>query len=641
MRLCVLQPSYGLSQSPFKGLDPAASPAACAPEHDWHHALIDKALAVRQVRQLVRQGFDVFVNLCDGACDEDRAGIEVVQTLEQAGAAFTGASGQDYDPDRETQKRAAYYAGIASPTYAHVAKREDIQRAAETLRFPLIVKHNAGYGSIGMGRDAVCSDAAQLHLVAARVMQEFGAALVEEYVAGREFTVLVAEGLHGDPPRAWPPVQFQFPAGETFKHFDLKWRDFAGMSAVPVAEAGLRQQLMDESARFFAAMGLTGYARCDWRVDGDGKLWLLEINPNCGVFYPEGQYGSADEILAASAGGHREFLAHIVALAQQRQRRERSPWRVAFHPERGYGLVAARDLAKDEVIWRGEEQPHYLVSRPHVERNWNPQHRRWFQQYAWPLTGSVHVMWSPRPQDWLPIDHSCDPNTHLNGLDLVARWPIAEGEPLTMEYATFCGPDMEPFFCHCGASSGPSGPCRHTIRGSDCLRPDIVGPYGKHVSDFVLRLHERAPVEREMHIDPRFGIERGEKYRSLVARQPVKAGELLTVIAPFRELDRPDRYSIQVGAGRHILLDPYWLTFTNHSCAPNTVFDIGAMQARAVRDIAAGEAVTIFYPATERDMAEPFDCLCGEPQCLGRVSGAKFLPAEVRERYWFNAHVFE
>ncbi|MSQ83518.1 MAG: SET domain-containing protein-lysine N-methyltransferase [Myxococcales bacterium] len=642
MRICVLQPSYALTDSAFKGLDPLCSPALYAPEHDWHHAAIDRAKAVAQVRQLIRQGFDVFVNLCDGAWDEDRAGIEVIQTLEQAEQAFTGAASETYDPPREMQKRVAYYADVPTAPYVHVTGEVDYDKVAQLLRFPVIVKHPAGYGSIGMGADARCSDAVQLRPVATRMCAEFGAALVEEFIKGREFTVLVAEAL--DPlgqPRTWQPQEFLFPAGETFKHFDLKWHNYQQMTALPVTDVDLAERLTSLSARFSAAIKATGYSRCDFRMDREGVVWLLEINPNCGVFYPPGEFGSADLILATDATGHRDFLDHILQLAVARQRRLRKPWRVEFVPRSGYGLVAARDLDSGEVIWPGEERPHHLVSRPHVERNWDPQHRRWFQQYAWPLTGSVHVMWSDKPQDWQPINHACDPNAWLQGLDLVARRPIAAGEALTMEYATFCGPAMEPFECQCGAKTGPSGPCRRTIRGTDSLRPDIVGPYGSHVSDFVRRLHLHTPIDQEINLEPRLTIERRHGFRSLIAKSPIANGTELVAFSAFRSLGQPHRYSIQVAADRHILLEPYWLTFMNHSCAPTAVFDIERGVVRTIADIAPGQPLTFFYPSTELHMAEPFACRCGEPSCLGQIAGARFLAPEVRKPFFLNPHVVQ
>jgi len=30
----------------------------------------------------------------------------------------------------------------------------------------------------------------------------------------------------------------------------------------------------------------TGYGRTDIRVDANGDAYFLEINPNCGIFYP-------------------------------------------------------------------------------------------------------------------------------------------------------------------------------------------------------------------------------------------------------------------------------------------------------------------------------------------------------------------
>jgi D-alanine-D-alanine ligase len=89
-------------------------------------------------------------------------------------------------------------------------------------------------------------------------------------------------------------------------------------------------------------------------------------------------------------------------------------------------------------------------------------------------------MWSHDPEEWRPINHACDPNTWLEGLDIVARRAIRRGEELTIEYATFCGPAMAPFDCHCGAVH-----CRRTIRGSDHLLPVIRTIYAEHASDFV------------------------------------------------------------------------------------------------------------------------------------------------------------
>jgi D-alanine-D-alanine ligase-like ATP-grasp enzyme len=483
LRICVLHSSYERSSAPFAAHDPVGSLAHYAPEHSWRMEGIHKATAVAQLRALVQEGYDVFVNLCDGAWDEDRAGLEVVQILERFGQAFTGSTSSFYEPSRETMKRVCHYAGIGTPGFTFVHDAADVDRALAHLRFPMIVKHPSSYGSIGMGRDARCADSTELRAVVDRNLAAFGGALIEEFIEGREFTVLVAEpGLGESIPRTWAPLEYTFPPGESFKHFDLKWRDWQGMGTQPVTDPELAARLRADAQRFFTAIGGTGYGRCDVRMDSEGRLYTLEINPNCGIFYPEDAFGSADFILSLEPGGHRAFLLHILDCALRRQAATQPISVVSFDPVRGYELVATRDLSEGTLVQQGEERPHFLVSRRNVEQRWTPQTQRWFRQYAWPLTEGVSAMWSDRPEDWQPINHSCDPNCWLEGLDLTARRPIQKGEALTMDYATFCGPDMEPFDCACGALG-----CRGTVRGNDALLAEVIAAYGDHVSDYVRR----------------------------------------------------------------------------------------------------------------------------------------------------------
>ena len=82
---------------------------------------------------LSKRGFDVFLNLCDGAWDEDRPGIEVVQVLERLQVPFTGASSPFYEPSRLTMKRICHYADIHSPAYAFASDPGGVEVAAASL----------------------------------------------------------------------------------------------------------------------------------------------------------------------------------------------------------------------------------------------------------------------------------------------------------------------------------------------------------------------------------------------------------------------------------------------------------------------------------------------------------------------------
>jgi D-alanine-D-alanine ligase len=102
------------------------------------------------------------------------------------------------------------------------------------------------------------------------------------------------------------------------------------------------------------------------------------------------------------------------------------------------------------------------------------------------MSDEVWAMWSPDPEDWKPINHSCDPSAWFEGLDLVARRDLEPGDEITMDYATFCTEPMAEFDCACGAPE-----CRSVIRGSDHLE-DFVERYGSHLSDHVRRKREEA-----------------------------------------------------------------------------------------------------------------------------------------------------
>jgi len=323
LRICLLT-NQDLDADPFPADDWPCDPRPFIPEATWHVATLAKQTSVEQVTRLVARGYDVFFNLCDGAEDQDTPGIEVVQTLEDLDVPFTGATSDFYEPTREDMKRACRSEGIATPRSVLARSEVDVDYAAWTLNFPLFVKHHNSYASVDLSRNSrVCSPAG-LRRQVRKIISRHGAALIEEFVEGTECTVLVVENPY-DPehPTTYEPMQYRFPPGETFKHEKLKWVEYDDMSCFPVTDAGLEVRLRDLCARFFVALGGTSFGRCDLRVDRDGVPWMLEINPNCGVFYPPTDPGSADLCLARDPAGHAGFARQLVEAALRRHRQGR------------------------------------------------------------------------------------------------------------------------------------------------------------------------------------------------------------------------------------------------------------------------------------------------------------------------------
>ena len=323
MRICLLT-NQDLLAVPFAADDWPCDPRPFCPDAQWEVECLAHPTSVEQLTRRIREGFELFFNLCDGAADQSVPGIEVVRTLEAHGVAFTGATSDFYEPSREAMKLACRAAGIETPDYVLARCEADIERAADVLRFPLFVKHYSSYSSVDLSRRSRVCTPAGLRQQARKIIRRHGAALIEEFIEGTEYTVLVAENPE-DParPKTYTPIQYRFPEGETFKHSCMKWVDYGRMAALPVDDPVLDARLRDVSARFFVALNGASFGRCDVRVDRGGTPFMLEINPNCGVYYPPTDPGSADLCLAHDPEGHAGFTRRLIRAALHRQRRER------------------------------------------------------------------------------------------------------------------------------------------------------------------------------------------------------------------------------------------------------------------------------------------------------------------------------
>jgi D-alanine-D-alanine ligase len=190
-------------------------------------------------------------------------------------------------------------------------------------------------------------------------------------------------------------------------------------------------------------------------------LYFLEINFTCSVFYKDGYEGSADYILKHDGFGQAAFLRHIIEEGMARFERKKKKYIMKGNSIAGYGIYAARNIACDEMIFKGEELPQRIVTRSYVEDNWSDKEKEIFRRYAYPVSKEVFLLWDYDPTGWAPQNHSCDPNTTYKGLNVIALRNIKRGEELTLDYASFLDENMEPFHCQCGSSK-----CRGLITGN-------------------------------------------------------------------------------------------------------------------------------------------------------------------------------
>lgn len=484
MKVCVLQPDYSTSGVDYRHYDPARDLSALLPGHEVHHEQLHKLSTYKQLKRLSVEGFDVFVNLCEGYLEWDVPSIDVIHALELLDLPYTGPTPLLYDPPKPLMKYVAHTVGIATPLHAVVdagamlraatasathpatatvqaALRGALEASTRHLRYPLFVKPVKAGDSLGVDEHAIVRDPAELTAQATKLAGEYPELLLEEYIDGREFTVLVVGDEAGKGKgTALAPIEYVFPPGFRYKSYALKTSELHPEANIRVGDAALAKRLRDAAERVFAGFAGVGYARIDFRMDAAGTIHFLEVNFTCSVFYAEGSEGSADHILKLDGIGQSGFLQRIIAEGIARHRRRKRAFEMRGNGIAGYGIVATRAIEAGEVVFRGEGRAQRLVTKRHVAEQWAPADRELFRHYAVPLSDQVYVIWDEDPTAWAPQNHSCDANTAYVGLDVVARRAIVAGEELTLDYHDLLDGESESFDCRCGAAT-----CRGRVQG--------------------------------------------------------------------------------------------------------------------------------------------------------------------------------
>ncbi len=460
MKVCVLLPDYSTTKVDYQYYDPPRILNDLLPGDEVDTVFLNKLTTYHQLKELSRKGYDIFVNLCEGYLEWEVPSIDVPYSLELLNLPFTGPSSLLYDPSKELMKYVAFCSNVSMPSYVIVKEQNDVAQAIKHLSFPLFVKPAKAGDSLGIDENSLVFDEAHLNSKVEDALKNFDSLLVEEYIKGREFTVLVAANTDGKNCKSYKPVEYIFPEGYEFKTYALKTSELHPDCNIPCNDPVMEQQLRTAAESIFKNFNGEGYARLDFRVNDKNEIYFLEINFTCSVFYRDGYEGSADYILKFDGTDQQQFLQHIISEGISRFKRRQKKYSVKGNSIAGYGLYAAVDIVVDEVIFKGEGKAQRIITKKYVDENWPATDKETFMRYAYPISKDIYILWDNDPSEWAPQNHSCNPNTAYRGLDVIALKKINKLEELTLDYGNFLDDSMLPFQCHCGSSN-----CRGIISG--------------------------------------------------------------------------------------------------------------------------------------------------------------------------------
>ena len=264
---------------------------------DYRFRLFDDH--ARLIDDLRAASVDLVLNFCDGGYRNDTERVSHIPSLlELLGLPYTGspAGAMALASDKEVLHAMAINLGIPSPNETFV----DLSASPLTLprAYPALVKPKLGAGSCGMTADCVVRDAGQaeacMRWLAGQVQPP--EAVIQDFLTGAEYTV----GVVGNPDTGLTvlaPAEVDYsgldpdlpPVLTAEAKFDPGSR-YGRQIAHRKAELDdtTYAQLVHHSARLFRRLHLRDYARFDFRAGRDGRVRLLDANPNPG-WYGDGR----------------------------------------------------------------------------------------------------------------------------------------------------------------------------------------------------------------------------------------------------------------------------------------------------------------------------------------------------------------
>ncbi len=224
---------------------------------------------------------DLVFNLCEGVGGISHLEYKVASVLDLAGIRYTGGSAWTMTVCHRKPLLNAVLAAEALPVPEWVVPNGDVP---DPVPLPALVKPAAEDASVGVDQGSVVTTRAELEARVAKATRQFGEVIVQRYVAGREFAVAFV----GDETLPLSEIDFsRMPGGAwPILSFDAKWKPGSpeDRGTRPVCPArvddALAARLVATARAAWRAVRGYGYGRVDFRVDADGRPWVLEVNPN-------------------------------------------------------------------------------------------------------------------------------------------------------------------------------------------------------------------------------------------------------------------------------------------------------------------------------------------------------------------------
>jgi D-alanine-D-alanine ligase len=244
---------------------------------------------------------DVVFQLVESLAGSDRMAIAVTSLIDVLEVPYTGSGTESLllTNHKLLAKERLHRHGLPTPAWIGPSQgilgklRPECEEIGAGAHSQFLVKAVLEHASLGLSDDSLVPSTGSAAAIRARVDEQVGRmgrpCFAEAYVEGREFNLSVLAGASG--PEVLPAAEIDFSSFPDEKlrivGYRAKWEEdsFEYVHSprrfdFPSADQGLLDQLAELSRACWDVFGLGGYARVDFRVDAQGRPWILEVNAN-------------------------------------------------------------------------------------------------------------------------------------------------------------------------------------------------------------------------------------------------------------------------------------------------------------------------------------------------------------------------
>jgi D-alanine-D-alanine ligase len=267
----------------------------------------------------------IVFNLLEEFRGEQMLDQNVVSYLELVQVPYTGCNprGLMIARDKALSKKILHYHRIRVPRFAVVPAGRKLRRKPARLEYPLIVKSQVEEASIGIAEASLVNNDEKLAERIEFMHAKVGTSLIlEQYVDGRELYLGVMGNTRLQALPVWElemrRLRSDAPRIATRRvKWNLKFQERRGVEIGPARDLPpeVERLLVKTTKRLYRLLQLSGYARVDFRLDAEGRLYFLEANPN-----PDIGYGNEFAEAAEAAGiDYAPLLDRIIAIGLRKR----------------------------------------------------------------------------------------------------------------------------------------------------------------------------------------------------------------------------------------------------------------------------------------------------------------------------------